>query len=73
MIHHIENERIIDEVIKSDKLVLIDFFATWCAPCQMMTDVLHDIGKDINRPFRKTERCQGTTKREYKACCCRES
>ncbi len=48
MIHHIENERIIDEVIKSDKLVLIDFFATWCAPCQMMTDVLHDIEKDFD-------------------------
>ena len=48
MIHLIENGQIIDEVIKSDKLVLIDFFATWCTPCQMMSDVLHDIEKDFS-------------------------
>lgn len=43
MIHHIENERIVEEVIKSDKLVIIDFFAEWCAPCQMLTEVLRSV------------------------------
>lgn len=46
MIHHIESNQIIEEVIKSDKLVIVDFFATWCAPCQMLTEVLHDIDKE---------------------------
>lgn len=48
MIHHIESNQIIDEVIKSDKLVIVDFFATWCAPCQMLTEVLHEIDKNQN-------------------------
>ena len=45
MIHHIENGQIISEVLKTDKLVIIDFFATWCGPCHMLTPVLQSIDK----------------------------
>ena len=45
MIHHIEGSQVIDEVLKSEKLVIVDFFATWCAPCQMLTEVLREIDK----------------------------
>lgn len=46
VIHYIENGQIINEVTKSEKLVIVDFFATWCVPCQMMSEVLRDTEKE---------------------------
>ena len=46
MIHHIENERVLSEVLNNEKLVIIDFFAEWCGPCQMLTPILQEIDKE---------------------------
>lgn len=37
-----------EEVLKSNKIVLIDFWASWCGPCKMMSPVVDKIAEEMN-------------------------
>ena len=35
-----------NEVLRADRPVLVDFWATWCVPCKMLSPILEQIGTE---------------------------
>lgn len=45
----ITKENFEDEVLKSDKPVLIDFWAEWCGPCKMLSPIVDQIAGEVTQ------------------------
>ena len=46
MIVEINNENFEQEVLQSDKTVLIDFYAQWCGPCKMLSPIVEQVATE---------------------------
>lgn len=47
MVHEFNDNNFEEEVLKANKPVLVDVFATWCGPCKMMSPVIDEIAEEL--------------------------
>lgn len=36
-----------NDILKSDKVSMVDFFATWCGPCKMLSPVVDEVAEEM--------------------------
>lgn len=47
MVQEINVENFDTEVLNSDKLTVVDFFANWCGPCRKLGPILEEVSEEL--------------------------
>ena len=48
MLTHVTDASFKEEVMNSDKPVLVDFWAAWCGPCKMIAPIVEQLSEKMN-------------------------
>ncbi len=52
LITHTSDASFDNDVLKSSKPVLVDYWAEWCGPCKMIAPILDDVSRDYDGKLR---------------------
>ena len=52
MTEHFTESNFEKEVLKSDKPVLVDFYAEWCVPCKTMSPIIDELAKEFKKKWK---------------------
>lgn len=52
LITHVSDASFETDVLKSDRPVLVDYWAEWCGPCKMIAPILDEVSKDYDGRLR---------------------
>lgn len=47
LIKNVTDQSFEQDVLKSDQIVLVDFWAAWCGPCKMVAPILEELAKEM--------------------------